>query len=56
MQAENKKYPHAVFLITDGMGNSVTPQHSNRWFWFLSANHKNYIPKDSKVFMLKDYE
>ena len=56
MRTEKKKYPKAVFLITDGMGNPVKPEKPERWYWFLSYNYKNYIPEKSKTFMLSDYE
>lgn len=56
MKAEKVKYPKAVFLITDGYGDSVTPQKPDRWYWFLSCDYKHYIPKESKVFKLSDYE
>jgi hypothetical protein len=50
-----KKYPY-TWIITDGWGDPVKPQYPNKWFWFLSDNYKSYIPKESKVFMLKDFE
>ena len=53
---EKKKYPKAIFLITDGMGNNVNPQKPERWYWFLSSNYKYYIPPKSKTFMLSEYE
>jgi hypothetical protein len=56
IKEENTKYPEAVFLITDGMGNSVTPQYPDRWFWFLSRNFRKFIPKTSKVFDLRNFE
>jgi hypothetical protein len=51
-----KKYPGAVFLITDGHGSRVTPQHPERWYWFLTEQHKQYIPTESKTHDLKDFE
>ena len=57
MKTEGIAYPEAVFLITDGMGSSVNPQHSLRWYWFLTPyNDKSYIPKESHVYELRDYE
>jgi predicted metal-dependent peptidase len=53
---ENKKYPAAVFIITDGAGNNVTPEFPNRWHWFLSEDNKRYIPKQSFVYDLSDFE
>lgn len=54
--SEKKKYPKAVFLVTDGMGDNVIPEKPERWYWFLSYNYKQYIPAKSKTFMLSDYE
>jgi len=57
MKKENIKYPSVCFLLTDGFGNRVSPQFSERWHWFLTNNgSKNYIPKRSPVFELKNYE
>jgi hypothetical protein len=62
MNIEKIKYPHAVFVITDGYGNPVAPAYSDRWFWFLSddgwgyGSNTRFIPKESKTFKLKDYE
>lgn len=49
-------YPKAIFVITDGEGNSVKPENPKRWYWFLSNNYTYYIPKESNVFQLKDFE
>lgn len=51
-----KKYPDAVFLITDGAGTNVTPQYPTRWHWFLSEDYRNCIPATSKIYMLSDFE
>jgi hypothetical protein len=56
VKSEKIKYPHAVWVITDGYGTPVNPEKPDKWFWFLSANYRNLIPKKSKVFMLSDYE
>lgn len=56
MLSEKKKYPKAVFLITDGMGDKVQPEKPDRWYWFLSYNFRNCIPAKSKIFMLSEYE
>lgn len=51
-------YPDAVWIISDGEGNAVTPQYPERWKWFLAGSYpsKTYIHKDSKSYPLKDYE
>jgi predicted metal-dependent peptidase len=51
-----KSYPEAVFVLTDGYGDTVSPEIPSRWHWFLSEDYKNYIPKLSKTFNLKDFE
>lgn len=56
IKSDKVKYPKAVFLITDGYGDSVSPEKPERWYWFLSADYRHYIPKESKVFRLSDYE
>lgn len=53
---KGKKYPKLVFIITDGCGNKVNPQFSERWYWFLTENYRECIPATSKTFLLKDFE
>jgi hypothetical protein len=53
---ENKKYPEAIFVITDGYGTKVNPQKPKNWYWFTTTNYKICIPKESLVFELKDFE
>lgn len=55
-RTEKSKYADAVFVLTDGYGNMVNPEKPNRWFWFLSENYKDCIPKECKTFDLKDFE
>ncbi len=53
----DKKYPNAVFIITDGYGDAVYPQKPKNWHWFLTEfGSKNLLPKESKIFQLKDFE
>jgi len=57
VRKEGIEYPEAVFVITDGYGDEVQPLKPQNWYWFLTPNNsRNYIPKASKVFELKDYE
>lgn len=57
IKREKTEYPEGVFLITDGMGSPVMPQHSERWHWFLTRRAStNYIPKESKTYKLDDFE
>ena len=56
---EKIKYPKAVFVLTDGYGDSVSPSMPERWFWFLTDGSMGYgvtVPKDCKKFNLKDFE
>jgi hypothetical protein len=64
MAKEDCKYPQAVFIITDGYGTPVNPQHPERWHWFLTepctwyAAHPQdkFIAPESKSYELKDFE
>ncbi len=56
MKEERAYYPEVVFVITDGMGSYVTPQIPEHWHWFLIGNHKDMIPKESKIYKLSDFE
>jgi len=60
IQNETKKegirYPDAIFIITDGAGDHVLPQKPQNWYWFLSYQNKSCIPKDSKTYILSDFE
>jgi len=50
-------YPEAVFVITDGFSNSFSCKKPQNWFWFLTPDSTTqYIPKESKIFKLSDYE
>jgi len=50
-----QKHP-TVFVMTDGYGTNITCKKPSMWHWFLSEDYRFYIPKQSKVHMLKDYE
>lgn len=62
MKNEKIKYPQAVFVITDGYGSQINPQHSDRWHWFLTdennawGNQKQFVPSKSRSYSLKDFE
>jgi uncharacterized protein with von Willebrand factor type A (vWA) domain len=59
MKKENKKYPKAVFVLSDGYGDNVIPQDPSKWYWFLSDGW-GYggvtVPANCKKFHLKDFE
>lgn len=49
-------YPHAVFVMTDGQGNSVKPKYPDRWYWFLTDRHSTKcIPRQSYQFLLSQF-
>lgn len=57
MKTEGRKYPEAVFIITDGYGTNVGPQWPEKWHWFITEDgSQDYIPAVSKIYSLKDYE
>ena len=56
IRSKEQEYPKAVFVITDGYGSQVKPQYPANWYWFLSDDYRQYIPEDSHVFNLKDFE
>lgn len=51
-----KKYPDAVFVLTDGAGNYVSPEKPKNWTWLLTDNYKRYIPTDSKTIQLNEFK
>lgn len=52
-----RKYPDAVFVITDGFGSAITPQHPDRWNWLMTeGNMKEFIPAESAIHELTDFE
>ena len=57
VKEEKCEYPQAVFVITDGYGNMVNPEFSERWHWFMTEHSSDhYVPKKSHIYQLKDYE
>ena len=53
---KNIKYPDACFIVTDGYGNRVNPEKPERWYWFLSQDYRECIPKECKIYPLRDFE
>ncbi len=55
---EKTRYPQRVFVITDGLGTSVVPEHPSRWHWFITEGYSStqYVPGQSKHYKLSDYE
>lgn len=59
MKKENVPYPQSVWILTDCFGTKVDPQHSDRWYIFMTENHCNptyYFPRGCNFFELKEYE
>jgi predicted metal-dependent peptidase len=58
IKKEGKRYSNigAVFVITDGYGDYIKPEKPKKWYWFLSTDCKEYIPRDSHIFSLKEFE
>jgi hypothetical protein len=43
-----KKYPHYVFVLTDGWTPPLSPQHPERWVWLLPPwGSTKAVPKGS---------
>ncbi len=55
MKAEGTRHP-TCFVVTDGYGTEIRPADETKWYWFLSENYRNYIPKKSHVYNLSDFE
>lgn len=56
IKADKTQYPAAVFVVTDGYGDTVVPEFPERWHWFLSHDYCEHIPDSSPVFMLDTFE
>lgn len=55
-KGELKNYPKAVFVITDGYGDHITPKKPKNWYWFLDPYYTQYIDKGCNFFKLADFE
>jgi hypothetical protein len=53
---EMKRYPDAVFVITDGYGDNIHPEKPKHWFWFMTEKYFSCIPSSSHKFMLSEFE
>jgi len=49
-----KKYPKAVFILTDGLGTPVVPKHPDRWAWLLYGPCSTTYCKDMKNYKIMD--
>lgn len=49
-----KRYPRAIFVLTDGCGTKVSPKHSNRWCWLLYGSCEDTYVKHMKHYRLEN--
>lgn len=52
----NGKYPDLVFVLTDGYGDRVRPEKPKNWFWLMTDEYTNCLPKDSSYIMLNNFK
>ncbi len=55
-QRDEKKYPKAIFVITDGYGDNINPRIPKKWYWFLSSSYRSCISNKCNIFKLSDFE
>jgi predicted metal-dependent peptidase len=54
---EQRKYPDAVFVLTDGYGNTINPMFPKRWYWFITEDgYDGLINKKSHIHHLENFE
>jgi hypothetical protein len=57
IKKEKTAYPEGVFLITDGAGNSVSPEMPQCWHIFITRGGcKTYFDPKSNFYKLDDFE
>lgn len=62
MNEKHLKYPEAVFVITDAMGDRVNPAFPKKWHWFITQlnSYRSYakqnIPEECRLHNLEDFE
>jgi hypothetical protein len=55
-QNHKQHQPDAVWIMTDGYGDAVSPENPQNWFWFLTPHSsKEFIPPASKIYDLNDF-
>lgn len=54
IQNNFKKYPKAVFILTDGWGTYVNPKHADRWGWLLYGHSSREYCKNMKAYNIMD--
>ena len=53
IQANFKKYPKAIFVLTDGHGSPITPQFPKRWCWILYGSYSTDFCSTMKYYDIK---
>lgn len=54
---KTKRHPDAVFVLSDGDGNKVSPEKPKLWHWILTpGHHTTYIPKESPKHDMKNFD
>lgn len=57
ISASKEEYPKAVFIITDGMGDDVSPEKPNNWHVFLTSGfYVRCFHEDCNFYKLSDFE
>jgi predicted metal-dependent peptidase len=54
IQQNFKKYPKAIFVLTDGEGCCVSPKHPERWCWLLYSYCQDRHIGNMKSYKVKD--
>jgi predicted metal-dependent peptidase len=54
IQENFKKYPKAIFVLTDGDGDVVTPEYPSRWCWLLYGSCSENCIGNMKRFKIMD--
>ena len=54
---KNKKYPEAIFVISDGYGDNLNLEEKfkKRWYWFLTTSYTKCI-EGCNIYKLSDFE
>lgn len=57
IKRKQNKYPDAIWVVTDGYGNTIVPEHPEKWTWLLTQySSEHLIPQKSKIYRLSDFE
>lgn len=54
---QKSRHPDAVFVLSDGDGNTFNPERPKLWHWILTPRHSlHYIPKESPKHKMENFE